>query len=56
MASKKKSKGRTLQDSDPGKLLDLIMNLDDEYCSHLQKKINVYVSINLFIVGVFQKP
>lgn len=47
MSLKKRNKSKTLQNSDPGKLLDLIMNLDDEHCSHLQNKINVYVSIDL---------
>lgn len=42
MASKK-GKRRSIQYSDPGKILDLVMSLNDETCAALQNKINVYV-------------
>lgn len=46
---KKITKRRSLQNSDPGKILDLVMNLNDDTSSQLQIKINCYVSyIKLF--------
>ena len=46
MASHKKvHKRKGIQNSDPGKILDLVMNLNDETSALLQVKINIYVSI-----------
>lgn len=42
---KKSLKIKSLQNSDPGKVMDLVMNLTEDYSSHLQVKINNYVSI-----------
>lgn len=41
---KKTNKRKHIQNSDPGKILDLVMNLTDDSCSQLQIKINSYVS------------
>ncbi|XP_045447651.1 cGMP-dependent 3',5'-cyclic phosphodiesterase-like [Melitaea cinxia] len=40
---KKTMKRRSLQNSDPGKILDLVMNLNDDTSSQLQIKINCYL-------------
>ncbi|KAI5639906.1 3'5'-cyclic nucleotide phosphodiesterase domain-containing protein [Phthorimaea operculella] len=44
-ASLKKHKRKTIQYSDPGRLLELVMSLYDENCSGLQVKINSYLAI-----------
>ncbi|XP_047530580.1 cGMP-dependent 3',5'-cyclic phosphodiesterase-like [Vanessa atalanta] len=44
MATQKKvPKRKSIQNSDPGKILDLVMNLNDDTSSQLQIKINVYL-------------
>lgn len=54
MLSQKRIRRKTLQNSDPGKILNLVMSLEVELCSHLQNKINSYVSIYLFICILFK--
>ncbi|XP_013196675.1 cGMP-dependent 3',5'-cyclic phosphodiesterase [Amyelois transitella] len=44
IALKKHAKRKTLQNSDPGKILDLVMSLEDELCADLQIKINGYLA------------
>ncbi|XP_072939008.1 cGMP-dependent 3',5'-cyclic phosphodiesterase-like [Epargyreus clarus] len=34
---------KSIQHSDPGKILDLVMSLSDESCAHIQMKINTYL-------------
>ncbi|CAH0714694.1 unnamed protein product, partial [Brenthis ino] len=44
MANHKKiNKRKGITNSDPGKILDLVMNLRDNSCSQLQVKINIYL-------------
>lgn len=43
-STKKHSKRRSLQFSDPGKIIELMMNLNDDSGAQLQIKINGYVS------------
>ncbi|XP_068632592.1 cGMP-dependent 3',5'-cyclic phosphodiesterase-like [Battus philenor] len=43
MISTKRQRRKSVQNSDPGKILDLVMNLTDEKCAHLQTKINIYI-------------
>ncbi|KAG6449372.1 hypothetical protein O3G_MSEX006036 [Manduca sexta] len=43
MASQKKYRRKSMQRSDPGKILDLIMSLGDEFCYQLQVKVNTYL-------------
>ncbi|XP_034827104.1 cGMP-dependent 3',5'-cyclic phosphodiesterase-like [Maniola hyperantus] len=44
MASiKKHARRRTLQYSDPGKIMELVMNLNDDSSAQLQNKVNVYL-------------
>ncbi|XP_026315730.1 cGMP-dependent 3',5'-cyclic phosphodiesterase-like [Hyposmocoma kahamanoa] len=43
MLSQKRIRRKTLQNSDPGKILNLVMSLEVELCSHLQNKINSYL-------------
>ncbi|KAL0881167.1 hypothetical protein ABMA27_002280 [Loxostege sticticalis] len=43
MASQRKGKRKSIQNSDPGKILDLVMSLNDESCAQLQIKINTYL-------------
>lgn len=48
MANHKKiNRRKGIQNSDPGKILDLVMNLSDDSCSQLQVKINIYVSYKI---------
>ncbi|CAH0406813.1 unnamed protein product [Chilo suppressalis] len=41
---RKHSKRKTIQYSDPGKILELVMNLNDETCAQSQTKINAYLA------------
>ncbi|KAH9644091.1 hypothetical protein HF086_015421 [Spodoptera exigua] len=43
LSSYKKPKRKSIQHSDPGKILDLIMSLTDETCNEIQIKINTYL-------------
>ncbi|XP_039751593.1 cGMP-dependent 3',5'-cyclic phosphodiesterase-like [Pararge aegeria] len=43
MASKKHARRKNIQYSDPGKILELVMNLNDDNCAQLQIKINLYL-------------
>ncbi|CAG9785794.1 unnamed protein product [Diatraea saccharalis] len=42
---RKHSKRKSIQYSDPGKILDLVMNLNDDTCAQSQIKINAYVRL-----------
>ncbi|XP_052748765.1 cGMP-dependent 3',5'-cyclic phosphodiesterase-like isoform X2 [Galleria mellonella] len=43
MATQKRHKRKSIQNSDPGKILDLIISLNEETCAQLQIKINTYL-------------
>lgn len=40
-----KKQRKTIQNSDPGKILDLVMSLTDDACADLEIKLNTYVCI-----------
>ncbi|CAH0581575.1 unnamed protein product [Chrysodeixis includens] len=41
---KKQSRRRSIQNSDPGKILDLVMSLTDDNCAELEIKLNTYLT------------
>ncbi|KAM3963607.1 cGMP-dependent 3',5'-cyclic phosphodiesterase [Aphomia sociella] len=43
MATQKKHRRKCIQNSDPGKILDLIMSLNEDACAQIQIKINTYL-------------
>lgn len=43
MATNRKARRKSIQNSDPGKILDLVMSLDDDTCAELETKTNTYV-------------
>ncbi|XP_059055521.1 cGMP-dependent 3',5'-cyclic phosphodiesterase-like [Achroia grisella] len=43
MALQKRNRRKSIQNSDPGKILDLIINLNEDTCAGLQIKINTYL-------------
>lgn len=45
---KKCNKRKYIQYSDPGKILDLVMNLTDDTSDLLQTKINTYVRNHIY--------
>ncbi|XP_032515588.1 cGMP-dependent 3',5'-cyclic phosphodiesterase-like [Danaus plexippus] len=51
---KKTNKRKHIQNSDPGKILDLVMNLTDDSCSQLQIKINSYLKEECDAETVFE--
>lgn len=55
MISQKKQRRKSVQNSDPGKILDLVMNLLDEKCGLIQTKINEYVIMLLIVYNFFRK-
>ncbi|XP_028164363.1 cGMP-dependent 3',5'-cyclic phosphodiesterase-like [Ostrinia furnacalis] len=44
MSTQRKGRRKSIQNSDPGKILDLVMSLNDEACAQLQIKINTYLA------------
>ncbi|KAJ0175809.1 hypothetical protein K1T71_008968 [Dendrolimus kikuchii] len=53
-ANKKHGRRKSIQHSDPGKILDLVMNLTDDYCAQLQIRINIYLTEECDAEVVFQ--
>lgn len=51
---KKQNRRKSIQNSDPGKILDLVMSLTDDACADLEIKLNTYVRIpqNILLVSV----
>lgn len=43
MSQKKHNRRKSIQNSDPGKILDLVMSLTDDTCAQLQTRLNTYV-------------
>lgn len=54
MASQKRhSRQKSIQNSDPGKILDLVLSLTDDGAAQLEVKINTYVSTSVHFPLLF---